>query len=1353
MENEEKEVSIDTVESTPDPRMQPSAYAEHLRSERLKENAMQPDFSIPNAKSTDMVFKESVMRLTPMEIDDIMRNSGFRESAWKQTGVAVENALTSMNQMTEQMSLAIGNLENYITGGQIGEELQNISYEALNKRMSRMALNEEAVGGVRNFWAQVVGGATSFAQLALESVATAGILPSAQIGIQAFGEGTYNDMKKYADEHDGSLVGYRPKGTDVAINTANTLFQVGSEAWLGVGSPRFMRGWSRGFTKEAASGFVQESLQGVVQDFAEIAKGNKSFEDMLNNADQYLIDGVIGAMLQGPLGAVTYSQARRRSDTIIARAHAIAKGRKTPVKEDFDVAKKLNDAKERNYASALNTEFKAAFDASTGEGKLQQNIVSALNKAVEAKELDLGVDNETDRAQKLEQIATQETLNAMEMAQEQGKAISEMELNNIVYRDGSIYLEGYEPEIGERAVDRARVIAERQSGLADVQMKLDNLSQEVQQTKKELAEAKVANQQALADKLQARLDKQNALLEKRKLQTEKLIEQTEKIQKQIEQQLSKKEKTTTKEIKPVEPAEPKTVEPLAKVSEKIAKKKGEKRSLKAERKQAKAKQQPVSEQEPELLHQTETEQKELVVTHGTTLSKLKEALNLGGMPVPSLAISKAEHVSKQYGEITFVGGKYMLNKEPVYTSDIYSARRVKADILINEAGEKYIRNLLGSHASFLIGNLNPDYGNYQDALMHLYLLEKGARKDPENILRREGADFTQEFSKMSDSEQKEFIQWQKDFENKYFDKKIWAGYTPSGKQKYIDYTLENIVKIMAKKPTAGSEEGFGTSPHALKGVWAKPLKTIEAIRKNKDRLVSQEEYKKVDEEFWDSMNKLTNLLRTEQLVKNLPYSYDEHIIATLMEIKNNTDIKSLLQQNDMNYSDEAVQAVKDFKTFAESVPTKYFEAKPKRAVNFNEFNGVIMPTTSDYDAVAKRLADMGLQVERTDNVQEGIQNIDKQTPVLFQSKVEGTGSDKYRGGYDERLKRIILGEKSDLTTIQHEFAHYWIQNNFKWARSGLASAEWLSRWRNVEEALGIEPRDRYLSRQASEKFARAYEQYILQDKIDPDLQWAFDGFQKFYAETYEDLENEYFDLSEELDPAIVDWFNRQRPVTEQALKDQQYKKVADAAMAQGVSVITPVSDGNYVVSTMNENGEVQSDVVVTDEQAQGSKLAQYRDKKGKSGVVEGLREATGQDLPASEYNVLNRAETVEQAREWIANDRQGAWDAMTSDKTNIIDRTALFQAFKEQAENGDYELGAELANTKFPSAMTEVGQALSVLGERSEYDPLTILEMKQKALGEPTVEELGQQVQEMNLDAELDADQVKELEETTECVL
>lgn len=1055
-------VQNDIVESAP----------VETRSARLQNLSTQPDYSIPELYTTDMAFKESTMQLTAPEIENLVRSSGLKGSRWEQTGVAVENALTGMNNLRDEMRITVGNLANAISGGSVGQELQDLGYRNIDNTMASMQLNEDSVGGVTDLVAKLVGGATSFTQLAAESIISAGVLPLAHIGIQTYGEGAYNDMKKYEEEH-GSLEGYKPESVDVAINLLNSAFQVGSEAWLGVGSPRFLRGWSRGAWKEGLSGFVQESIQGAVNDFAEIAKGNKEFSDMLDSADDYLVDGVIGAVLQGGLGAATYSTARRKSDNIIARAHAIAKGRKTPNREDFDIAKKLNDAKEREYASVLTTEFKAQFDASTGEGKLQQNIANALNKAVQAKELDLGTDSETDLAQKLEAIATQETMNAMEMAAEQGKSVSEMELNNIVYKDGAIYLEGETPELGERAVDRARVIAERQSGLAEAKTKLDALNQEIKETQKALDEAKAAAKEAQVKRLQARLEKQQALEAKRTQEAERLQAQTEKLQKRIESRLAEQEQAQVQET-PTQEVAPTTEMPAVETA-------------------------------------TETQ---ATVADTQALEELTRAVRDN-----EIALTKLERA------------QWEKMNEPQTAQQTPQAQQVA---------------------------------------------------------------------------QAERVQFAKQMLDKY--KPDW--------QKSI-------------KPMAQVAQKAQPKPMA---------KVLEKAAKYKGEKKS---------------------LKVER---------------------------------------EAQKKAKAKKTTA--------------------------PTVEDAES----------------------QNI------LKQSKVEGTGSDKYRGGYDEKLKRIILGEKSDLTTIQHEFAHYWIQNNFKWARSGWASQDWLRRWRDVEEALGIEPQDRYLSRQASEKFARAYERYIMEGKVADDLKWAFDGFQKFYKDTYEDLENEYFDLSEELDPKIVDWFNRQRPVTEEQLKQDTYKRVAEVAMSQGAEIITETGDGNYVVSSMNKDGEVVSDVVVDNQQAQQSKLAKFRDTQKNRSVVEGLRESNP-NIKSDQYNVLNRAETVDQARQWISNDRAGAWQALNSDSTNIIDRTALFQAFKELAENGDYALGAELASIKFPKQMTEIGQALSVLGERAEFDPLTILETKQKSLGVPTAEDVATQINEMGLDTELTAEQVQELENTTECAL
>lgn len=1322
------------------PKTQPIAYAQQTRADRLREAASAPDFSIPDIRPVDAVFSDYSMNMTPDMVQDMMRETGVYSSTSKQVSTAIKNALVGMNQLGDEIKISYGNLANYITGSKVGDELAQIAYESITQRYNEMANAEEAVGGIRSNLAQLVGGGTSFVQLALEGLATFGTLPLAHIGVQAFGQGTYNDMKAYADEHDGSLKGYQPKGFDLAANTANTLLQVGIEAALGVGSPRFLVGASRGMWVEGLSGALQEGVQSAVSDLTEAVKGNQDISILLDNAEDYLRDAIVGGILQGAMGAVTHHQNYARAVNFTSEAIGKARGHETPTVEDKQQAKAIIDAKERQEASILTKEFKAAFDASSGEGQLQAKIASALNAAVKNKELDLDTADETELAQRIEQIATQETMNAMDLAREQNRAISDMELNNIVYKDGAIWLEGLTPQVGDRAVSYARVLAERQSGLAEVNMKLDTINQEIVTLKQDLAEAKAQNKEAQVEKLQARIDKQNALAEKNRLQAERLKVQTAKLEKQIAKQ--------EEQVKVAEPVK------MAEVKAKKVKSVAERKSLKKERI---AKTAP-SVDDDGLLHQNDQE-KNLIVQHGTTKQKVQEALNLGGVPVPSLAIMKAENSSKQYGEIIFIGGQNLISGESVYTSDIYSARRIKPDLLINDAGEKYIRSLVGSHASFVIGNLDPNYGTYENALMHLYLLEKGVRNDPENIMRREGADFTEEFSKMSDSEQKEFTSWMEDFENKYFSKKIWAGYTPSGRQKYIDYTLENIVKLMAKKPKQGSEEGFGSSPHALKGIWAKPLKSIEEIRKNKDRLVSKEEYEQVDKEFWESINKLTELLRTDYLVQNLPYSYDEHIISTLAQIKKNTDIKALLQENNMNDSDEAVQAVKDFKAFAESVPTKYFEAKPKRAVNFSEFEGVLIPSDKEYDIIAQKLKEAGVKkVSRYSSEQERQQQIQELKPIMFQSKVGSfSSSDKYRGGYDEQLKRIILGEKSDLSTIQHEFAHYWIQNNFKWARSGLASQDWLRRWRDVEEWLGIEPQDRLLSKSASEKFAKAYERYILEGRVAPELQWAFEGFQKAYQDIYDELENEYFDLSEELAPEVIDWFNRNKEQSPKVLLESDAKKIEKTlALEMGVPVVEQTSDNTVAMTEMGDEGKPVTYMGVQESEIPaGDNLLVYSDKATASKLQQSARKAFGDNIEVQKLATLDTEATLENFTNWIKRDRTGAWDAMMNPSTSPIYQAYLYKAFAQEAMN-DVNLAIELANVDMAKAAREMGQAIQALNINNEsgFDMLGIIKNIEKGKGSISQEELNNSIEEMGLnDVELSQDEVDELENQTECKL
>lgn len=941
--------------------------------DRFLAEANNPDFAPKKIKTIEDISKEYDIVITPTVADNILSGSHLSQGVGTQTATAIKNVLVGLSGLGDDVRIATGNIVNYVTGGSVGEELQNTYFESMQNRYADMAYNEAEVGGIRSELAQLAAGATSFAELAILGLATAGAGSLAQIAAQTMGEGTYNDMQAYIDEH-GSLEGYRPEGSDIFLNVANTLFQVGSEAYLGVGSPRFFMGWSRGLWKEGASGFVQEGLQGVVSDLFEIAKDNKSFSDVLDNSDQYLRDAIIGAVLQGGLGAATYGAKRARSDRILAHSIAQVRGRQTPNKEDERDAKTINNAKERGYMTAFTEEFKKRFDATSPVGQLQQKVATAINDAAKAQNLDMGL-SETQLAQRIEAIAAQETMNAMEDSAERQQSISTHELNNITYKDGALWLAGTTPETGSKSVDLAKVLEGRQ-----------------------------------------------ALTEQKSLKTNRELE--EKIQK--------------------------------------------------------------------LRHMSRAKAVSVV-------DKLKSrGIRARLQAKPKVA---SEHTSV-----------YMLIDFPGAKNDV---RRFRISY---ETGASANRH--------------------------------------------------------------------KDVESSY----------------YSDMDLDEIVA------------------------------DIEMSLSKK----------------WDGV----------------------------------------LVHKGQNYYNE------------------------------NEI----------------RIEDSLLKQSRPD-----------------QSRLDK--GDTYRGAYDEKLKRIILNEKSDLTTIQHEFAHYWIQNNFRWYRSGLASDDWKRNWERVEQALGIEPTDKYLSKVASEKFARAYERYIMEGKVAPEYQWAFAEFQEFYNEVYDGLKAEYFDLNEELSPELIDWFNRQRPVAPEQVAEMRQNQVRSAIAQSPDNTVVEKHGDSYSVISQGENGEIESAIFVPRETVEKEKFGVAR-KMTKSGLQESLRKRFGDEINVDDLVSLNSAETLAEAEELIATNPKKAWEQMLSDSTNNVIRGYLYKAFVRMAEN-DPQIAIDLSHTNMAEYARELGQTIQAFNIEDELglSPIKLLKNIEKAKGTMTEQQLAQALNEIDLYAELSAEDTTSLENETECLL
>lgn len=1897
MENETQITEIESV-SEPVENTQPT------RAERIRSAASAPDFTIPEIKVADDFFSESVMKMDDRVLKDMMRETGIYASTSEQTATAIRNAFIGMNQLVDETKISFGNLANYITGGKIGDELAKIAYDSIAERYREMAIAEESIGGIRSNLAQLAGGATSFVQLALEGLVTGGVLPLAHIGVQTFGQGTYNDMKAYADKHDGSLQGYEPKGFDIAANTANALLQVGIERWLGVGSPRFLQGASKGFWVEGLSGALQESVQSAVSDLTEAVKGNEDITILLDNAEDYLRDAIIGGILQGSLGAVTHHQNYARAVNNTANAIAKVRNHEEPTLQDKQTAKAIIDAKERQEASILTQEFKSAFDASTGEGQLQQNIVRALKKAAEAKELDLDTTNETELAQRLEGIATQETLTAIEDALEKGESVSDLALNNIVYKDGSIWLEGLTPEVGDKAVGYARVLAERQSGLAEARNQLDAINAEIKQTKADLVQAQQEKQESRVKVLQARIAKQNALAEKNRIRAEKLEVQTAKLEKQIAKAIPDITKVTPDVAKETPDIAKTTAKTSDMVSNKIADMKdsalkelaslkikktpvAERKSLKQERvAKAKASKKPVkespaqkkfAEQEKIVSEDVKLNQeaskgnktaptialnnqkghvefnmvslkdktsidymRETALKNGMTegqfnglmdkvffvadsindalkdnpewqqwnKKQMKTFLDKEGIPMPirSIFVKNGDYdfnidlgtlcvkrefadkvikhlVDKGYGQqlglvkleqikallrkyeiavacdVCFIEGKRLnartlsngmayewqsvrvalgitddmqvgtdrtFTKEQQELLDKMTDRRfIKDDgsimseeeydnlpkkekstfaeshkMVFQQAYEDYMpverrRVKLGNIAydrgitadkmysiakmfkqdATLAGELDPDilmnseqttalreryyntelpsflgsyagagtpkplygfnpytelswrdnydrnadklnqmlfeiggvrgqsFSDYNELLVVDYIqkylaetirgvpaheytkqstlvktfgdtgvmfnmslvpkieegvdnkhygLRKATEEEIKNGKSKEGymlrsddqGTWTYSFHEDSFPVDEAF-----DLRNK-FDKTsgiIVVGvsdmqiemmlddptidmiipFHASGMPAHtklmtglvdVDYTKTqttkgkkasdpdfsynaNLQKIGDPRKTADAykawckengytekfpqfsknknyyklledfrgydKDGNPVLQQAVdisKADWNRIIQEgiagvkerVETVKTGEETVLSEDFAKELEDIFkYQQVDTETQNLFKDRLSKtlgknNVEFLRQNDFLAKLKEIqgaeafRNNTDgtvygfavgnkvyinesafnahtpahefthiwAKVVQQVNpklwakgvdllkktqtwyDVQHDELYWQIQEDENAVAREVLSRLTgmesEAMIKQMLDyhtkghasakalvdkimnfFKEMWGALkdafnikadlditledfyrMPLRDLLDESRHKAFKDAMKKANLDGVAEFNQTSDK---YLAQGSTIGKGDTK-RGGYDEELKRIILKDGADLSTIQHEFAHYWMQNNFKWARSGLASQDWLRRWRDVEEWLGIEPQDRLLSKSASEKFAKAYERYILEGKVAPELQWAFEGFQKAYQDIYSDLEDDYFDLSEELAPEVVDWFNRNKEQSPKRLLEADTKKIEkQIALSAGASVIEDV-DGNVVMTEQNKEGDpVVYMGVKESEIPAGDNLLVQADKTTASKLQQSAKKWLSDKVEVQQLTTLDTQATLENFKNWIARDRQGAWDAMMNPDTRPIYRTYLYKAFAQEAMN-NADLAVELANIDMGKAVREMGQAIQALDIRNEsgFDTLEIMRNIEKSKGEISTEELNKEVESIGLDMiELSQADIDEIEFDTECKL
>ena len=197
--------------------------------------------------------------------------------------------------------------------------------------------------------------------------------------------------------------------------------------------------------------------------------------------------------------------------------------------------------------------------------------------------------------------------------------------------------------------------------------------------------------------------------------------------------------------------------------------------------------------------------------------------------------------------------------------------------------------------------------------------------------------------------QKEYESWLNDLFDGVVEKKgIWKGNDPfdeSGERKnweslYWDYNLENIVKAMNNQNAQGGN--FLVSN--IIGGSAKKYNNLDEVRNDKSRLqnINDEEYNQIRNNLYKRFQEIA-----QSMTKNdNPFAVADIIVDGVAKTETKSGLANYLKtelKGWANYSDMAVDDIWTLVNDIRALPTSYFEAKPQRAVYFNEVYTAVIP--------------------------------------------------------------------------------------------------------------------------------------------------------------------------------------------------------------------------------------------------------------------------------------------------------------------------------------------------------------------------------------------------------------------------
>ncbi len=197
-------------------------------------------------------------------------------------------------------------------------------------------------------------------------------------------------------------------------------------------------------------------------------------------------------------------------------------------------------------------------------------------------------------------------------------------------------------------------------------------------------------------------------------------------------------------------------------------------------------------------------------------------------------------------------------------------------------------------------------------------------------------------------------------------------FTPGGKKRsftelHNPYTLENLVAAMNAQNTRG-QDVWGVSAATLMSTTTAEYKNLDEVRADKGRLqqMPEEEYKALLEKADGQIEKVIDKLRSETEA-HTDNSFEEReilgdvLLRAAQGSQTAAAIGKAFAKEGYIIGKDTAQMIRQLYKDVAAIPTGYFEAKPQRAVGFDEVKAAVLPDNAS-ETLVNSLKEQGVPV-------------------------------------------------------------------------------------------------------------------------------------------------------------------------------------------------------------------------------------------------------------------------------------------------------------------------------------------------------------------------------------------------------